>query len=93
MKVLLLDIYRKDVDYRISKDTNGSYGTGNDYGDSLLAKFLTLMSESFEIKLRQAQYLKLKLGESMNLYPHYHLLETILTIMKKSKLIMGPLQS
>ena len=45
MKVLLLDIYRKDVDYRISKDTNGSYGTGNDYGDSLLAKFLKKISK------------------------------------------------
>ena len=46
MRVLLLDVYRQDVDYRISKDTNGSYGTGNDYGDSLLAKFLKKISNS-----------------------------------------------
>ena len=39
MKILLLDIY-PPVDYRISKDTNGGYGTGNDWGDSLFAKFL-----------------------------------------------------
>ena len=45
MRVLLLDVYRQDVDYRISKDTNGSYGTGNDYGDSLLAKFLKKISK------------------------------------------------
>jgi radical SAM superfamily enzyme YgiQ (UPF0313 family) len=45
MKVLLLDVYKKNVDYRISKDTNGSYGTGNDYGDSLFAKFLKKISK------------------------------------------------
>ena len=45
MRVLLLDVYRQDVDYRISKDTNGSYGTGNDYGDSLRAKFLKKISK------------------------------------------------
>ena len=44
MKILLLDVYRDGVNYRISKDTNGSYGTGNDYGDSLFAKFLKRIS-------------------------------------------------
>ena len=41
MKVLLLDVYIKDSKYRICKDTNGSYGTANDYGDSLFPKLLT----------------------------------------------------
>jgi len=39
MKILILDIY-KDVNYRISKDTSGGYGTGNNFGDSFTANFL-----------------------------------------------------
>ena len=30
MKILALDIYR-NVDHRISKDTSGGYGTGNNF--------------------------------------------------------------
>jgi len=45
MKILLLDIYRKGVNYRISKDTHGSYGTGNDYGDRLFTWFLKVISK------------------------------------------------
>ena len=41
-KVLLLDVYPK-VNYRISKDQNGGYGTANDYGDSILSKILKLV--------------------------------------------------
>jgi hypothetical protein len=41
MKILLLDIY-PDVNYRISKDQNGGYGTVNDYGDSWFSKILKL---------------------------------------------------
>ena len=41
-KVLILDIYPK-VNYRISKDQNGGYGTANDYGDSMLSKILKLL--------------------------------------------------
>jgi len=41
MKILLLDIY-PDVNYRISKDQNGGYGTANDYGDSWFSKILKL---------------------------------------------------
>ena len=40
-KILILDIYPK-VKYRISKDLNGGYGTGNDYGDSWFSKLLSL---------------------------------------------------
>ena len=39
MNVCVLDIYKK-VDYRISKDQNGQFGTSNDYGDNLFSKFL-----------------------------------------------------
>jgi len=38
-KILVLDVY-PNVNYRISKDQNGGYGTANDYGDSLLSKFI-----------------------------------------------------
>ena len=39
MKILALDIYR-NVEHRISKDTSGGYGTGNNFGDSLLPRYL-----------------------------------------------------
>ena len=39
MKILILDPERK-VNHRISKDTSGGYGTGNDFGDALIPNFL-----------------------------------------------------
>ena len=39
MKILLLDPEQK-VSHRISKDTSGGYGTGNDFGDSFVPNFL-----------------------------------------------------
>ena len=39
MKILILDKY-KDVTHRISKDTSGGYGTGNNFGDSIFTNFL-----------------------------------------------------
>ena len=39
MKILILDPYPK-AKFRISKDTSGGYGTGNDFGDSLIPKIL-----------------------------------------------------
>ena len=39
MKILILDPERK-VSHRISKDTSGGYGTGNDFGDTLVPIFL-----------------------------------------------------
>ena len=39
MKILVIDIY-KDKTYRISKDTSGGYGTGNDFGNSIFTNFL-----------------------------------------------------
>ena len=39
MKILMLDIY-PDVDYRICKDNNGGFGTGNDLGDTFVSKIL-----------------------------------------------------
>ena len=39
MKILIIDTY-KDVPYRISKDTSGGYGTGNNFGNSIFTNFL-----------------------------------------------------
>ena len=39
MKILILDP-EKEVTHRISKDTSGGYGTGNDFGDSIIPTFL-----------------------------------------------------
>ncbi len=39
MKILLLDPEQK-VSHRISKDTSGGYGTGNDFGDTFIPNFL-----------------------------------------------------
>ncbi len=39
MKILILDIYKKKS-YRISKDTSGGYGTGNDLGDTIVPNVL-----------------------------------------------------
>ena len=38
-KIIILDPY-KETDYRISKDTSGGYGTGNDFGDSIIPKLI-----------------------------------------------------
>ena len=37
MKILILD--PENVTHRISKDTSGGYGTGNDFGDSIVQDF------------------------------------------------------
>jgi len=39
MKILILDPY-KNTNYRISKDTSGGYGTGNDFGDTIVPQLL-----------------------------------------------------
>ena len=39
MKILILDVYPKK-NYRISKDTSGGYGTGNDFGESIIPRTL-----------------------------------------------------
>ena len=39
MKILILDPEKK-VSHRISKDTSGGYGTGNDFGDTLIPTLL-----------------------------------------------------
>ena len=39
MKILILDPEKK-VSHRISKDTSGGYGTGNDFGDTPIPVFL-----------------------------------------------------
>lgn len=42
MKILVLDLYPTNS-YRISKDQNGGYGTGNNYGKSIFTKFLNVL--------------------------------------------------
>ena len=42
MKILILDPY-KETNYRISKDTSGGYGTGNNFGDTLIPIVLKKM--------------------------------------------------
>ena len=39
MKILILDPYPK-TDYRVSKDTSGGYGTGNNFGDTIIPTIL-----------------------------------------------------
>ena len=39
MKILILDPERK-VPYRISKDTSGGYGTGNDFGHTIIPNII-----------------------------------------------------
>ena len=39
MRILILDPYRK-ANYRISKDTNGGYGTANNFGNNLVPMIL-----------------------------------------------------
>ena len=39
MKILILDP-KRNVSHRISKDTSGGYGTGNDFGNSFIPFFL-----------------------------------------------------
>lgn len=39
MKICIIDVY-DNVDFRISKDQNGQYGTANDYGSGLFAVVL-----------------------------------------------------
>ena len=48
MNILVLDVY-PDVDYRISKDQNGGYGTANNYGNTIFTKFLKfIVSKSID---------------------------------------------
>ena len=42
MKILILDPYKK-ANYRISKDTNGGYGTSNDFGNNLIPRILKFL--------------------------------------------------
>jgi len=44
MKILIIDIYPKKK-FRIIKDTNGQYGTANDFGDNFFSKFLKFYSK------------------------------------------------
>jgi len=45
-KILIIDP-EKDVNYRISKDTSGGYGTGNNFGYSLIPKILKSLLKKY----------------------------------------------
>jgi len=45
-KILILDPEKK-VNYRISKDTSGGYGTGNDFGYSIVPKILKYLLKKY----------------------------------------------
>ena len=45
MKICILDVY-DNVGYRISKDQNGQYGTGNDYGSGWFASLIKYFVKS-----------------------------------------------
>ena len=38
-KIIILDPYKK-TNYRISKDTSGGYGTGNDFGHTIIPNII-----------------------------------------------------
>ena len=40
MNILFIDPY-PDVNYRISKDQNGGFGTANDYGDDFFSRIIS----------------------------------------------------
>lgn len=44
MNIFILDAY-SDRPYRVSKDTNGGFGTGNDYGSAPFPRFLKWMKK------------------------------------------------
>ena len=46
MRILILDPQRK-TNYRISKDTSGGYGTGNNFGNSIIPKILIKLIKKF----------------------------------------------
>ena len=45
-KILILDPERK-VNYKISKDTSGGYGTGNDFGYSIVPRILKYLLKKY----------------------------------------------
>ena len=45
IKFCILDVYPKD-NFRICKDTAGGYGTGNNFGNSILSKILNVFMHS-----------------------------------------------
>ena len=57
MKILLLDPQRK-VSHRISKDTSGGYGTGNDFGSSIISKLInSLVSKMINMPPMYSMYI------------------------------------
>ena len=56
IKFLILDVYPNDS-WRLVKDTAGGYGTGNNFGNSFLAKFMNFfVSRSIAMPPMNAMY-------------------------------------
>ena len=57
MKFLILDIYKND-NWRLVKDTAGGYGTGNDFGSSIISKLInSLVSKMINIPPMYSMYI------------------------------------
>jgi anaerobic magnesium-protoporphyrin IX monomethyl ester cyclase len=64
MNILILDPYRK-ADYRISKDTNGGYGTANNFGKDLIPRILKyLLKKNSDYPSLQVAYTYSVLNDS-----------------------------
>ena len=57
MKFLILDIYKND-NWRLVKDTAGGYGTGNDFGSSIISKLInSLVSKMINMPPMYSMYI------------------------------------
>ena len=57
MKNLILDIYKND-NWRLVKDTAGGYGTGNDFGNSIISKLInSLVSKMINMPPMYSMYI------------------------------------
>ena len=59
MKILLLNPQKK-VSHRISKDTSGGYGTGNDFGNTIVPRILKYLMKKIVIGLQCMQFIRIR---------------------------------
>ena len=57
MNFLILDIYKND-NWRLVKDTAGGYGTGNDFGNSIISRLInSLVSKMINMPPMYSMYI------------------------------------